>query len=97
MAFSKNFGSSRPSAWSVFLTGMHGRGGVNAINPGLVLTEGVKESGFLSDIKAQVVAATPLGRLGHPDDIALPAVFLASDAARWITGETIFVSGGAGI
>ncbi len=70
---------------------------VNAINPGLVLTEGVKASGFLSDIEAQVVAATPLGRLGHPDDIALPAVFLASDAARWITGETIFVSGGAGI
>ncbi len=71
---------------------------VNAVNPGLVVTEGVEASGLLGgDIEAQVIAGTPLGRLGHPDDIALPVVFLASDAARWITGETIFVSGGAGI
>ncbi len=71
---------------------------VNAVNPGLVVTEGVEAAGFLGgDIEAQVIAGTPLGRLGHPDDIALPVVFLASDAARWITGETIFVSGGAAI
>lgn len=71
---------------------------VNAINPGLVVTEGVKAAGVLgSDVETQVLAGTPLGRLGYPDDIAPPVVFLASDAARWITGETIFVSGGAAI
>lgn len=71
---------------------------VNAINPGLVVTEGVEAAGMLGgEVEAQAVAMTPLGRLGHPDDIAPPVVFLASDAARWITGETIFVSGGAGI
>ena len=37
---------------------------------------------------------TPLGRLGQPDDIAGVAVFLASDAARWLTGERIAASGG---
>ena len=38
---------------------------------------------------------TPLGRLGEPADIAAAAVFLASDAARWVTGETIRAAGGA--
>lgn len=71
---------------------------VNAINPGLVITEGVETMGIAgSEFEATQVAATPLGRVGQPDDIALPTVFLASDDARWITGETIFVSGGAGI
>lgn len=71
---------------------------VNAVNPGLVVTEGTTAAGMLgSEFEAQAVAMTPLGRMGHPDDIAPPVVFLASDAARWITGETIFVSGGAAI
>jgi 3-oxoacyl-[acyl-carrier protein] reductase len=71
---------------------------VNAINPGLVITEGTIAAGFQgSDFEAQAVAMTPLGRVGQPDDIAPPVVFLASDAAHWITGETIFVSGGAAI
>ena len=71
---------------------------VNAVNPGLIVTEGVQASGFDSgEFAAMVIAGTPLGRLGQPDDVALPVVFLASDAARWITGETIFVSGGAAI
>ncbi len=71
---------------------------VNAINPGLVITEGVETMGIAgSEFEATQVAATPLGRVGQPDDIALPTVFLASEDARWITGETIFVSGGAGI
>ena len=71
---------------------------VNAINPGLVQTEGVEAAGFLgSPFEDEVVKTTPLGRIGQPDDIALPVVFLASDDARWITGETIYVSGGAAI
>lgn len=71
---------------------------VNAINPGLIVTEGVQAAGYDSgEFAAMVIAGTPLGRLGQPEDVALPVVFLASDAARWITGETIFVSGGAAI
>ena len=71
---------------------------VNAINPGLVVTEGTQSAGIIdSDFEKQSVAATPLGRAGRPEDIAPPVSFLASDDARWITGETIFVSGGAAI
>ncbi len=71
---------------------------VNAINPGMVATEGAISLGIIgSDLEKEVVKGTPLGRVGQPDDIALPTVFLATDDARWITGETIFVSGGSGI
>ncbi len=71
---------------------------VNAINAGVVHTEGMATAGNLSsDVAKRVIATTPLGRIGEPDDIALPAVFLASDDARWITGETIYVSGGLAI
>ena len=68
---------------------------VNAINPGGVETEGVHSMGVIgSDFEKQMVARTPLGRLGQPDDIASVAVFLASAASGWITGETIAVGGG---
>jgi 3-oxoacyl-[acyl-carrier protein] reductase len=71
---------------------------VNAINPGLVITEGTHSAGIVgSDFEQGAVAGTPLGRAGQPEDIAPPVSFLASDDARWITGETIFVSGGAAI
>jgi 3-oxoacyl-[acyl-carrier protein] reductase len=71
---------------------------VNSINPGLVITEGTHSAGIVdSDFEKQAVASTPLGRAGQPEDIAPPVAFLASDDARWITGETIFVSGGAAI
>jgi 3-oxoacyl-[acyl-carrier protein] reductase len=71
---------------------------VNAVNPGLVITEGVQAAGIAgSDFEKEAIAATPLGRAGQPEDIAPPVSFLASDEARWITGETIFVSGGAAI
>ncbi len=71
---------------------------VNAINPGFVVTEGTHTAGFAdSDFEKGAIASTPLGRAGQPEDIAPPVSFLASDDARWITGETIFVSGGAAI
>lgn len=71
---------------------------VNAINPGLVITEGTKAEGIVgSEFEKEAIAGTPLGRAGQPEDIAPPVSFLASDDARWITGETIFVSGGAAI
>ncbi len=40
------------------------------------------------------IANTPLGRVGQPSDIAAVAVLLASDEARWLTGELLFASGG---
>jgi len=68
---------------------------VNAINPGGVETEGVHNMGLSgSEFEKQMVARTPLGRLGQPDDIASVAVFLASEASGWMTGETIAVGGG---
>ena len=71
---------------------------VNAISPGLTITEGLHSAGIPdSDFERQMVAITPLGRAGQPLDIALPAVFLASDDARFVTGETLFVGGGAGM
>jgi len=69
---------------------------VNSLSPGMVETEGVHAAGFMgTDFQKQAVAATPLGRMGQPDDIADVAVFLASDDSRWITGVTLLASGGA--
>lgn len=68
---------------------------VNAILPGLVETDGTRASGFTgSEFEQGIVAQTPLGRTGQPEDIADVAVFLASDDSRWITGEKLLVSGG---
>ena len=66
---------------------------VNAINPGLVETEG-SGAGLSSEFRHYIVAQTPLGRTGQPDDIAALAVFLASDDARWLTGEKLLATGG---
>lgn len=68
---------------------------VNAVNPGGVETEGTHAAGVMgSEFEQQMIASTPLGRLGQPDDIAKVAVFLASEAAGWVTGETLAASGG---
>jgi len=68
---------------------------VNAINPGYVETEGTHSAGIAgSDMEAGFVAKTPLGRAGQPNDIADIAVFLASDDARWLTGEHLLAAGG---
>lgn len=68
---------------------------VNQINPGAVNTEGARTIGAMSEeSQAAYAARTPLGRVGTPADIAAVAVFLASDAAGWLTGETLAASGG---
>jgi 3-oxoacyl-[acyl-carrier protein] reductase len=68
---------------------------VNSINPGMVLTEGFRAAGIdESDFRKQTEAQTPLGRIGQPQDIAPAAVFLASNDSAWITGETLYISGG---
>jgi 3-oxoacyl-[acyl-carrier protein] reductase len=68
---------------------------VNSISPGFTETEGSRAIGiFGSDMELQMVANTPLGRVGQPEDIAPVAVFLASDEAHWVTGESLRVAGG---
>lgn len=68
---------------------------INSILPGVVETEGSHSAGFIgSAAETKLVANTPLGRTGQPEDIAKVAVFLASDDSAWITGEKISVSGG---
>jgi 3-oxoacyl-[acyl-carrier protein] reductase len=68
---------------------------VNAINPGMVETEGTQSAGITADeMRKQIEAQTPLGRIGKPRDIAGAAVFLASQDSSWITGETLVISGG---
>lgn len=68
---------------------------VNSLNPGVITTEGFVSGGLAdSPMQKHYVALTPLGRMGEPDDVALPAVFLASDDSRWISGELILVAGG---
>jgi len=68
---------------------------VNTIAPGGTETEGAAAAGIVgSDFQKQMVANTPLGRFGQPEDIARVAVFLASDDAGWVTGERISAAGG---
>lgn len=68
---------------------------VNAVNPGLVATEGTHGAGITnSDFEKGFVAQTPLGRIGQVGDIAPAVVYLASDDASWVTGETLHVGGG---
>ena len=67
---------------------------VNAIGPGLIATPlnatARENPNYMKNFEHRI----PMGRLGQPDDIALPAVFLASDMARYITGVTLPVDGG---
>lgn len=67
---------------------------VNSINPGMVETEGASSMPNFDQMRAGFEPQIPLRRIGQPDDIAKAAVFLASDASSWLTGETIAVSGG---
>lgn len=66
---------------------------VNTINPGMVETEGVHATGFIQN-RSNVEAVTPLGRIGQPEDIAPAVAFFASDDTSWITGESLYISGG---
>ena len=70
---------------------------VNAIAPGGVETEGTRSAGMIgSDFEKAMIAGTPLGRIGQPDDIARVAVFLASDDSAWLTGERLTASPATG-
>lgn len=79
------------------LTGEAGPHGVriNVVNAALTRTPGMMASGFLTpESEAQLVKDYPLGRLGRPQDLVDAIVFLASDRAGFITGQTLSVSGG---
>jgi 3-oxoacyl-[acyl-carrier protein] reductase len=68
---------------------------VNALNPGLVETEGAIRVGAIgSEMEANAIKQTPLGRGGKVGDVARIAVFLASDDSGWMTGEQFRASGG---
>ena len=69
---------------------------VNCIAPGIVFTEMLAESMRLDEAAAQKAFASsiPLGRMGNPDDTAAAAVFFASPAAAWTTGQCLSVAGG---
>jgi NAD(P)-dependent dehydrogenase (short-subunit alcohol dehydrogenase family) len=68
---------------------------VNAIAPGLIDTESQRAEEVISTAYKQAyIKEIPLGRLGEPGEIADAVMFLCSDAARWITGHTLFVDGG---
>ncbi len=70
---------------------------VNVICPGLVdtpLLAEIQQEEFPKKIMAAVTGATPLKRLGKPEEIALAALFLASDAAAYVTGQVLGVDGG---
>lgn len=65
---------------------------INAVAPGLIDTPGM--SGVPEELKKQMIAMTPLKRMGTPEDIANAVVFLASEKADYITGQIFIVDGG---
>lgn len=66
---------------------------VNSINPGPIETDGVHAQGLI-EMFQKLGERTALGRIGQPDDIAPAVAYLASDDASWMTGETLYVTGG---
>ncbi|MDX3095015.1 SDR family oxidoreductase [Streptomyces sp. ME19-03-3] len=68
---------------------------VNAVAPGVTETEGSHSQGLAGSAYIDgLVADTPLGRMGQPEDVALAVTYLTSPDARWVTGGVITASGG---
>ena len=67
---------------------------VNAIGPGSVMTDILASVADDAAARSRILSRTPLGRIGDPQEIAGIAVFLASDDASYVTGQTIFADGG---
>jgi len=67
---------------------------VNAVAPGMIDTPLVRDHPKAAAIIERAVRATPVGRIGHPDDVAAAVAFLASDDAAYVSGEVLHVTGG---
>jgi len=67
---------------------------INAVEPGNILTEGIQSGGHDASFFREQEAAIPMGRLGRTEEVAQAYVFLASDEASYITGQSIVVDGG---
>ncbi|GAA1980729.1 SDR family oxidoreductase [Nocardiopsis rhodophaea] len=65
---------------------------VNAVLPGLTDTDGLRPE--IRENAGPIIGMTPLGRMGTPEDVAEVVAFLATEEARWVTGQTIGASGG---
>jgi 3-oxoacyl-[acyl-carrier protein] reductase len=73
---------------------------VNAIAPGFIVTDMTDATARRvgmepEDYRKAAAASTPVRRVGHPEDIAATAAFLCSEEASFITGQTLYVDGGA--
>jgi len=67
---------------------------VNAIGPGSIMTDILKSIAADKEAKRKVLSRTPLGHIGEPEEVASIALFLASNEASYITGQTIYADGG---
>jgi 3-oxoacyl-[acyl-carrier protein] reductase len=67
---------------------------VNAVAPGPIDTDMFRRAVQSEEARQHIIARTPLGRIGTPSDVADVVAFLASDDARWLTGQVIETSGG---
>ena len=92
-------GKAAINQFTVILAAELGKRGitVNAIAPGLTATDFTAHARQNPEVVQHVSAHTALGRIGEAEDIAGVAAFLASDDARWVTGQYIEASGGSGL
>ena len=67
--------------------------GVNSLHPGVIDTDMLGEE-LSAELLAVLVAATPLGRVGRPEDVAFGALYLASDESSFVTGSELVIDGG---
>jgi NAD(P)-dependent dehydrogenase (short-subunit alcohol dehydrogenase family) len=67
---------------------------VNALSPGLVKTDMTEEMRDIDSLRESMISQTPMDRMADPVEMAAPAVFLASDAASFVTGANLMVDGG---
>ena len=70
---------------------------VNAIGPGFVPTRLTEQVAYSKERSEKVMRGIPMRRFGEPRDMALAAVYLASDASNFVTGQCIYVDGGFAI